>query len=127
MKVLLDTSLLVAAMVEVHPVHASALAWLQSVKAGTHKGFVAAHSVAELYSILTTLPVRPRITPSVAWGLISQNVIDLCDVVSLSEEDYVTIMKHLSELGITGGVTYDALILYAVSGSGLTYWYLDVW
>jgi predicted nucleic acid-binding protein len=113
MKVLLDTSLIVAAMVEVHPAHASALPWLQLVKAGAHKGFVAAHSIAELYSILTTLPIRPRIAPGVAWTLINQNVIDSCEVVSLSKEDYVTIINHLSELGITGGATYHALILYA--------------
>lgn len=41
------------------------------------------------------------------------HVINLCSVISLSKEDYVTIMDHLCELGITGGVTYDALILYA--------------
>ena len=113
MKVLLDTSLLVAAMVEVHPVHSTALPWLQRVNDGTHKGFVAAHSIAELYSILTTLPVQPRISPPIARQLIHRNVLDSCDVVSLSKEDYVTIMDHLSELGIMGGVTYDALILYA--------------
>ena len=108
MKVLLDTSLLVAAMIEVHPVHSNALPWLQRVKDGTHEGFVAAHSIAELYSILTTLPIRPRIAPAVAWSLINQNVIDLCDVVSLSKEDYQAVMNHLSDLGIIGGVTYDA-------------------
>jgi predicted nucleic acid-binding protein len=113
MRVLLDTSLLVAAMVEVHPSHASALPWLQRVKAGVHKGFVAAHSIAELYSILTTLPVQPRIAPMIAQRLVHRNVLDLCDVVSLSEEDYVAVTDHLSQLGIIGGVTYDALILYA--------------
>jgi len=113
MRVLLDTSLLVAAMVEAHPVHARALPWLQRVKDGTHRGFVAAHSIAELYSILTTLPVQPRIAPAIAWRLIHQNVFGLCDVVSLSREDYAIVIDHLSESGIVGGLTYDALILYA--------------
>jgi predicted nucleic acid-binding protein len=119
MRILLDTSLLVAAMVEVHPAHSSALPWLQGVKDGAHEGFVAAHSIAELYSILTTLPIRPRIAPVVAWSLINHNVIDLCDVVSLSEEDYTAVMDHLSELGLIGGVTYDALILYAGIKTGV--------
>lgn len=97
MRVLLDTSLLVAAMVEVHPLHSSALPWLQRVKAGTHTGFVAAHSIAELYSILTTLPVQPRITPVIARRLIHNNVINMCNVVSLSKDDYATIVDHLSD------------------------------
>jgi predicted nucleic acid-binding protein len=113
MRVLLDTSLLVAAMLEAHPVHEKALPWLQRVKDGTHEGFVAAHSIAELYSILTTLPVRPRIPPVVAQRLILQDVIASCSVVPLSGEDYAAVINHLSQLGIAGGATYDALILYA--------------
>lgn len=113
MKILLDTSVLVAAMVEAHPVHEKALPWLQRVKDGTDKGFVAAHSIAELYFVLTTLPVQPRITASVARRLIHQNVIGSCDLVPLSDEDYATVIDHLSEAGIVGGATYDALILYA--------------
>ena len=100
-------------MVEAHPAHHRALPWLQLVKDGAHKGFVAAHSIAELYSVLTTLPVQPRIPPIVAQRLIHQNIIVSCEVVPLSGEDYATVIAHLSELGIVGGATYDALILYA--------------
>jgi predicted nucleic acid-binding protein len=44
MRVLFDTSVLVAAMVELHPAHEKALSWLQRAKDGTHQGFVAAHT-----------------------------------------------------------------------------------
>jgi predicted nucleic acid-binding protein len=113
MKVLLDTSVLVAAMVEAHPMHELALPWLQRVKGASDLGVVAAHSIAELYAVLTTLPVHPQISPSIARCLIEQNVLDSCEIVSLSQEDYIAIIDHLSESGIVGGVTYDALILYA--------------
>jgi predicted nucleic acid-binding protein len=113
MKVLLDTSVLVAAMVEAHPMHELALPWLQRVKDGSDIGMVAVHSIAELYAILTTLPVRPRISPSIACRLIRQNVLDSCEIVPLTEQDYVAIIDHLSESGIVGGVMYDALILHA--------------
>jgi predicted nucleic acid-binding protein len=83
------------------------------VKDGTHEGFPAAHTTAEIYSILTTLPLRPRIAPVIARRLIHRDVIDLCNVVSLSKEDYGAVLDHLSELGVMGGVTYDALILYS--------------
>ena len=74
---------------------------------------VCAHSVAELYAILTILPIKPRISTTVAYDLIQRNVYDLCEVLPLSAEDYSAVTKHLSRKGITGGVTYDAVILYA--------------
>jgi predicted nucleic acid-binding protein len=113
--VLLDTSVLVAAMVESHPAHARALPWLQRVQDGTEVGLVAAHSLAELYAILTTLPVQPHIPPVVARQLIQHNVLNRFEVVVLSDEDYVTVIDHLSDLGIAGGATYNALILYAAT------------
>ena len=113
MRVLLDTSVLVAAMVESHPSHAIALPRLQNIKAGTDTGIVAAHSLAERYAILTRLPVRPRISPAVAQQLIQQNVVNTCEVVFLSDKDYIAVIDHLSSLGVTGGATYDALILHA--------------
>ena len=119
MKILLDTSVLVAAMVEAHPVHELALPWLQRVKEGRDIGLVAAHSLAELYAVLTTLPVQPRIPPMVAQRLIRQNVLSVCEVVSLSEKDYAAVLDDLSEAGMVGGVTYDALILYAALKAGV--------
>lgn len=112
MKVLLDTSVLVAAMVEVHPAHERALPWLQRAKHREDTAFVASHTLAELYAVLTRLPVRPSISPAVAWQLIQENVLAAFEVVPLSAEDYRTILEHLSQSGIVGGATYDALIAY---------------
>lgn len=113
MKILFDTSVLVAAIVEAHPVHESALPWLQRVKNTEDTGMVAAHSIAELYAILTTLPIHPKISPRVALQLIQQNVLSVCEIIALSDEDYKAVIIHLSEANISGGVIYDALILYA--------------
>ena len=74
---------------------------------------LAAHSVAELYAVLSTLPVRPRITPIVAQQLIKHDVLDILEVISLSAEDYALVIEQLSDRGISGGATYDALILQA--------------
>lgn len=115
MRVLLDTSVLVAAMVEAHPAHERALPWLQRVEAGIDSGVVAAHSVAELYAVLTTLPIRPRIAPAVARRLIEQNVLTNCEIVALSGADYANVISHLASTGIVGGATYDALILHAAT------------
>ena len=113
MRILLDTSILVAAMVEAHPAHERALGWLKRVTHGTDAGLVAAHSLAEVYAILTTLPVQPQISPSDAHQLINRNILNVLEVVFLSDVDYAQVIEHLSALGIVGGATYDALILHA--------------
>jgi predicted nucleic acid-binding protein len=100
-------------MVEAHPMHERALIWLQRIQGGTDVGLIAAHSIAELYAVLTTLPIQPRLSPTTSERLIRRNVLDVCQVVPLSDQDYAAIVDHLSKAGLVGGVTYDALILYA--------------
>jgi predicted nucleic acid-binding protein len=113
-KYLFDTSTLVAALIESHPKHTFALPWLQRVKNGIDKGIVSAHSLAELYSILTTIPVKPRrISAQEAQQLIQQNISNVFEIITLSEQDYTNVIKHLSKSNIIGGVIYDALILQA--------------
>lgn len=113
MRILFDTSTLVAALVETHPNHTSAFPWLQKAKSKTFAGFVAAHSIAELYNVLTTLPIRPRISPATALQLLKRDVLDQLEVVSLSKEDYAAVIEQLSGSGIVGGAIYDALIIRA--------------
>lgn len=112
MKVLFDTSVLVAAIVDSHPAHKLALPWLQQVQTGTLEGIISAHTVAELYAILTRLPVRPRISAQLAQQSIQRNIRPFFTVVSLSDIDYFTVIDHLSNKDIIGGATYDALIVY---------------
>ena len=112
MRVLLDTSVLVAAIVESHPAHERALPRLQRVGAATDSGVVAAHTIAELYAILTRLPIQPRIPPAIAQQMIDRNVLDICEIVALSAADYASVLTHLAAAGIIGGTTYDALIMY---------------
>lgn len=114
MNVLFDTSVMIGAMVEAHPTHERALPWLQRVRDKTDVGIVATHSIAELYAVLTRLPVQPRISPDTARRLIRHNILETCRVVSLSAEDYVAIVEHLAEAGMAGGIIYDALILHTM-------------
>ena len=115
MRVFFDTSVLVAAMVEGHPRHAAAWSWLQRVRQRTDMGFVAAHSLAESYAVLTRMPLHPRISPALAVQLIRTNVLATCEVVALSENDYATLLDHLAEVEIAGGAVYDAVLLYTAN------------
>jgi predicted nucleic acid-binding protein len=113
MKVLFDTSVLVAAFVENHPMHSRALPWLQGAKRKEFEFLVAAHTVAELYAVLTVLPLKPRISPANARQLLEVNVEGSARIIPLSVSDYTKIIKQLSDAGLTGGIVYDALIVAA--------------
>ena len=119
MKTLLDTSVLVAAIVEGHPAHPVALPWLQRVQQGLETGVVAAHSLAELYAVLTRLPVHPRISPLLAVQLIRTNVLATCEIEALIASDYPALLDHLAGLGIAGGAVYDAILLHTAQKAGV--------
>ncbi len=119
--VLFDTSALIAALIEYHPHNMRVLPWLQQVKEGKDTGVISAHSLAELYTTITTYPIKPRIFPKAAQQLIQQNVLDVFKVITLSEQDYMSVINHLSDSGIIGGVIYDALILKAAIKANVDY------
>jgi predicted nucleic acid-binding protein len=110
MKALFDTSLIVAGVVESHPMHARCLTWLQRAKAGDFDCFVASHSLAETFAVLTTLPVKPRISPLLAQRLIDANLRTIAKIVPLTVADYSRTIQTMTELGLSGGTVYDALI-----------------
>ncbi len=115
MRILFDTSALVAALIEAHPAHSRTFPWLQRVRAGHDIGFIAAHSLAELYSALTTLPYQPRLSPQAAQQLLEQDLLKVFEIVVLSEMDYRVVIQRLASLGIVGGAIYDALITQAAA------------
>lgn len=97
--------------------HNRAVPWLKKAKANEFELFAASHTIAELYAVLTTLPVSPRITPGLAWRLIHESVEPIATVVSLSSSDYLTIIKRMSDLGFSGGSVYDALLVKSAQKS----------
>jgi predicted nucleic acid-binding protein len=119
MKALLDTSVLVAALVESHPMHARAHPWLDRAIGGEFDWAVAAHSLAELYHVLTAYPVRPRIPPEIARQLIQENIAKKATVVALTATDYMVVVQRMAAMNLAGGVIYDALILRAAERAGV--------
>ena len=110
MRTLFDSSVLVAACVEAHPKHQSALSWLKRAKNKEIEYIVAAHSLAEIYSVLTRAPFKPRIFPSIAQKLIEQNIKVDAKIISLSEREYFRVIKNMVQLGLKGGIVYDCLL-----------------
>lgn len=118
MKLIFDTSTLIAALLKPHEAHHVAHPWLDQVLAGEHTGVLSAHTLAELYSTLTRLPLQPKITATDALDLIRENLVGTFDVIGLTPADYWTILENLQSLDLVGGVTYDALIMYVAIKTG---------
>jgi len=110
MKILFDTSVIIAALVESHPMHQRAFPWLKKAKEHHFELIIASHTIAELYAVLSTLPTKPRISPAVAWRLVHENIEAIGKIVSLTAGQYSSVIKKISERGLVGGITYDALI-----------------
>lgn len=110
MKTVFDTSVIVSGIVESHPMHPKCLPWLQRAKAGEVECIVVSNTLAETYAVLTTLPVKPRISPLVAQRLIHNNLQANARIAPLTVADYWNTIQRMTEMGLSGGTVYDALI-----------------
>lgn len=108
-KILFDTSVLIAAFIANHPQHQSCQLWVQSVKDKTVNGIIGTHTLAETYSVLTRLPINPPISAKLAKRLIQENLNDFT-IVSLNDKDYLEVIEKMVNLNLIGGAIYDAII-----------------
>jgi predicted nucleic acid-binding protein len=113
MRLLFDTSVLVAGFIASHPNHQAALPWLQRAKSKKHSIVMSAHGLAECYAVLTRLPLSPKISPETAQYLLRENIEDIAEIVALSSLDYRAVLKQMIELGLSGGIIYDAITVKA--------------
>lgn len=111
MKAFFDTTVLVASVVREHVHHARAITAIQSTLETPATGSVAAHGLAEMYAVLTTLPVTPRISSDLAQRLVVDNVLAHFEVVALTSREYARLLSSLARRGVRGGATYDAIHL----------------
>lgn len=111
MKIFFDSSVLIAAFVESHPKHKSALSFLVKAKNREFKLFVSAHTILEVYSVLTSAPFRPKITSVIAKKLIENNINAIAKIIYLSDEDYFKIIEKMCASDFKGGIVYDAIIV----------------
>ena len=118
MKVLFDTSVLIAAFEVSHPRHSVCLPWLQRVQVSEIDGYLSTHTFAELYSVLTRLPVRPPISPIIAQRLIDEN-LNLFVAIPLTADDYQEAIACMVGLNLLGGGIFDALIAQAALKAGV--------
>jgi predicted nucleic acid-binding protein len=111
MKILFDTSVLVAALVDQLPNHEAAFDCFRRYSSGENEGFCTSHTLAECYATLTALPLPRRIQASEAQQLISQSIAGRLTILPLSPELYLETLVRVGTLGLRSGIVYDALHL----------------
>ncbi|MGI8746860.1 MAG: type II toxin-antitoxin system VapC family toxin [Deinococcus sp.] len=103
---LLGTSAPVAALIAGHPRYSWARPYLEQPGAS-----LCAHSLAELYAVLTASP-QFRLLPDESANVVEVLTARL-NVVTLEPDMYIRSMRRLAGLGLGGGAIYDALIAEA--------------
>ncbi len=118
MKVALDTSVLIAALWAQHPAHGRAAPWLLDAGSDEHERTVCAHALAETWSVLTRMPVSPRIPVSSAAAAVDRIAAAVC-VESVDAPLQRAAIQRCVERGLAGGVLHDALQLLAAERAGV--------
>lgn len=107
MKAFLDTSVLVSVFRGEHPHHAASLALF--IQLGKERGCCGAHSLLELFSTITRMPGKSRITPDEAMLFLAE-VRKRLSIIDLDAEAYWTAIEAAANLNITGAAIHDALL-----------------
>ena len=111
MKVFLETSVLVTAVVDQLPNHDAALSCYIKYTRGRHSSVCSTHALAECYATLTALPLARRVQPAEARLIIEENFIAQMEITDLTSENYVEAIRRVSDLNVSSGVVYDSLHL----------------
>jgi predicted nucleic acid-binding protein len=118
MKIFVDTSVVVSAVLQKHESHERAYALLDRVQSGKDEGFISAHTLAEMYSVLTKLPHPFRHAPEQALLSIEENVVKHFKIVGLTGNDYSVLIREAALSGIQSRTIFDALLLKCAAKSG---------
>ncbi len=111
MNLYFDSSVLVAAAIRDHPHNPPALDVLNRLVDGGHRGFVSAHGLTEVYSVLTRAPFKPPVYPSEALRIIENQILQYLELVSLDPQEYIGVLRRTAEAGWIGGRIHDVVHL----------------
>ncbi len=103
--VALDTSVAVPLLVQTHRAHDAVVRWWAG-----REVVLSGHALAETYSVLTRLPGDVRLAPPDAARLLDER---FGPPLLLGPDVAGRLPRVLSDLGISGGAVYDALVALA--------------
>ncbi len=114
-----DTSVLVAALVVPHPRHRACRALLERCERDGITGTICAHALAETFSVLTRLPLRPAIRAADAELLVGRELAARLQVVAVDEACQLEAIRAVAAAaGRSGGAVHDALHVVCLRRAG---------
>jgi predicted nucleic acid-binding protein len=117
--VFLDTSVLLAGLVDFGPQSAPAQSLLHAVAEKQVTGVGTAwHCCLEFYSVSTRLPAEFRLTPADAAQLLEAEIFGRMAVHDLPAADRLAMTKAAARDGTAGGRIYDAHIAEVARSAG---------
>jgi predicted nucleic acid-binding protein len=118
--VFLDTSVLLAGLVDFGPQSAPAQSILHAVaEKALQSAGTAWHCCLEFYSVATRLPPEFRLTPEDANDLLREEVFRRLSVVDLPQEQQSELFAAAARDRIAGGRIYDAHIAEVARAAGV--------
>lgn len=109
MRSFLDTSVLVAAFYGDHEHHERSIALLAEQERTT--GCTAAHCLAEVYSVVTGMSGKDRVSPHEAL-LFLGDVRQRLATIALQETEYFAVLEGAAATAVAGESIYDAIIAH---------------
>ena len=109
MKGFFDTSVLVPVFYGDHVHHGASLNLF--IQFDKNTGCCGAHSLAEVFSTLTRMPGKHRISGEQAMLFIG-SVRERLSIVSLTGDEYADALRASAARGIVGGGIYDGILAY---------------
>ncbi len=106
--IFVDTSVVIAASLPYDPRQAPCIKRLATADA--RGGACAAHTLSEIFAVLTRLPLPYRVPTEAALQIVRHTSKRLSVITLTSAEHMTTIERFVSE-GLTGATIYDVLIL----------------
>ncbi|MBY0496381.1 MAG: PIN domain-containing protein [Cyanobacteria bacterium] len=109
MRVLIDTSCLVAFALPQHLHHAPTASDLDRRRSAGQQLVVASHAIVEAYSVLTRMPPPFRLTPSLAIAVLDHTWGKAETFAATAAECWRMLRLHAGR-GVIGGRIYDGVI-----------------
>ena len=107
MKAFLDTSVLVATFYTDHEQHEPSIDLF--LRFGKKQSCCGAHSLAEVYSVLTGMPGRRRVSGDAAL-LFLGDIRERLTLIALDPQEYFEVADACAAMGLAGGNVYDAIL-----------------
>lgn len=119
MSVFLDTSVLLAGLIELGPQSAPAHLVLHGVAEGRISAAATAwHCCLEFFSVATRLPAEFRLSPSDAQRLVEEEIAGRMVIHDLPSADRLPLLRAVAADAIGGGRVYDAHIAEVARAAG---------